>query len=117
MSNYNSSFPVAKLYKKTSARGNTYFVGRWGGARVTLLLSNETAEDGGEVWNLMLGEAPAKREGQNGAQRSNSANERQSEPEAQRPENGKQGASVAQRDWQRPADRLNDPIPFGPEFR
>ena len=64
MSGYPASFPACKLYKKTSQRGNTYFVGRWGGARVTLLLSDETAEDGGEIWNLMLSEAPAKREAQ-----------------------------------------------------
>ena len=60
MSNYPPSFQAARLYRKISASGNTYFTGRWGGARVTLLKSNETADDGGEICNLMLAEAPAK---------------------------------------------------------
>src|SRR5262245_20840176 len=60
MSNYPPSFQAARLYRKISASGNTYFTGRWGGARVTLLKSNETADDGAEIWNLMLAEAPAK---------------------------------------------------------
>jgi hypothetical protein len=80
--NYAPSFPVCKLYKRTSARGNTYFVGRWGGARVTLLLSDENTDDGGEVWHLMLSEAPAKREG--------------TPP--------KPRGDARKRDWQRPTD-------------
>jgi hypothetical protein len=60
MSKYPDSFPACRLYRKTSANGNVYFTGRWGGARVTLLKSRETADDGGEIWNLMLSEAPAK---------------------------------------------------------
>jgi hypothetical protein len=60
MSHYPPSFQACRLFKKTSANGNTYYTGRWGGARVTLLKSRETADDGGEIWNLMLSEAPAK---------------------------------------------------------
>ena len=60
MSDYPQSFQACRLFRKTSQAGNTYFTGRWGGARVTLLKSNETADGGGEIWNLMLAEAPAK---------------------------------------------------------
>src|SRR5262245_16901869 len=60
MSAYPPSFPVCKLYKKTSAKGNTYFVGRWGGARITLLQSDETTEDGSEVWHLMMSQGPGQ---------------------------------------------------------
>ena len=55
--NPNPSFPVCKLYEKTSKAGNAYFVGRWGGAKVTVLKSRETADDGGAIWNVMLSEA------------------------------------------------------------
>src|SRR5258705_10109886 len=111
MTTYNPSFPACKLYKKTSAKGNVYFVGRWGGARVTLLLSNETAEDGGEVWNLMLSEAPAKRPDSAGRSREHDG-ERPSEPGSPPAANGKastSSGSVAARDWQRPARDLDRP--------
>ena len=52
------SFQLARLFRKTSQKGATYFAGRIGGARVTLLKSRETAEDGGEIWSLMIAEAP-----------------------------------------------------------
>jgi hypothetical protein len=55
--NYPQSLRVARLYRKTSANGNTYFTGRWGGARISLLKSKDTADDGGEIWDVMLAEA------------------------------------------------------------
>lgn len=57
MSDYGPSFAAAKLYKKTSAKGVTYFVGRMGGVKVALLKSRETAENGDEIWSLMFSEA------------------------------------------------------------
>jgi hypothetical protein len=80
--NYPQSFQVAKLYRRKSEKGNTYFAGRWGGARVTLFKSKEVADDGGEIWSLMLAEAPAKRD--------NDAGQRQEPSQGDR------------RDWQRP---------------
>jgi hypothetical protein len=50
------SFELTKLYEKVSARGTKYFVGRLGGARVTLLPSDPT-EDGTPVWRLLVQEA------------------------------------------------------------
>jgi hypothetical protein len=91
MSNHPPSFVLTKLYRKKSEKGNTYFTGRLGGARVVLLKSNDTADDGGEVWNLLASEAPAKRD-QDAAQRPQEPERRQTAP--------------AQRDWQRPMDDL-----------
>ena len=59
MSDYPQSFRACKLYRKTSKAGGTYFSGRWGGAKVALLKTNETGNDGEEVWALLLSEAPA----------------------------------------------------------
>ncbi|HEY1246197.1 MAG TPA: hypothetical protein VGF29_15330 [Hyphomicrobiaceae bacterium] len=56
---YPASFPVTRLYRKKSEKGATYFVGRLGGARLALLKSNETADDGTEVWHLMISPAPS----------------------------------------------------------
>jgi hypothetical protein len=42
---------LTRLYRKTSAKGSVYFTGRLGGAKITLLKSNETAENGDEIWN------------------------------------------------------------------
>ncbi len=103
-SKYNSaSFRLTRLYRKTSAKGATYFAGRLGGAKVALLKSRDTAEDGGEIWDLLISEAPPPR--QDGQQRQ----ERQP------------AADDARRDWQAPAARqakpavpaeLADEIPF-----
>ncbi len=57
------SFPIARLEKRTSAKGTEYYSGYLGGARITLLKSNETGRDGAEVWHLMVAEGkmfPAK---------------------------------------------------------
>jgi hypothetical protein len=63
MSNGNSrlpSFTLTRLYRKKSEKGNTYFTGRLGGARVVLLKSKDVSEDGGEIWNLLVSEAPKR---------------------------------------------------------
>lgn len=61
MSNdYGPSLTAFKLYRKTSQKGSTYFVGRWGLLKVALLKSTETADDGGEIWNVVLQQADEK---------------------------------------------------------
>lgn len=57
MADYGPSFTAAKLYRKTSAKGVTYFAGRLGGVKVALLKSKETADNGDEIWNLIFSEA------------------------------------------------------------
>ena len=61
MAYQNDSIRVCRLYEKTSAKGNTYLTGRWGGARITVLKSSrDVAEDGGAIWHVMLSQAPAR---------------------------------------------------------
>ena len=55
---YGPSFRLARLYRKTSKSGATYFSGRLGFARATLLKSKEVGEGGEEIWNLVISEAP-----------------------------------------------------------
>jgi hypothetical protein len=105
--NYAPSFPVARLFRKTSKEGKTYFVGRLGGARLAVIKSNETAEDGGEIWHLMISEAQkpkAPPEGNNPAPYSTVG----ADPEA------------ARRDWQKPSGGQSfgdEQIPFAAEVR
>ena len=98
--NYAPSFPLTRMFRKTSKEGKTYFAGRLGGAKIALLKSKETADDGGEIWTLMISEAP---------KRDNEAGQRQEPPRAE-PER----QQVA-RTWQKPLD--DDAIPFRPEWR
>lgn len=89
----NPSFQVARLFRKKSEKGNTYFVGRWGGARVLLLKSKDVADDGSEIWSLMLAEAPppkAQQAAQDGAQQ---------------PERQPAAGDDSRRDYARPSDR------------
>lgn len=57
MSDFTPSFTAAKLYRKTSQKGTTYFVGRMGGVKVAFVKSKEVAENGDEIWSLMFSEA------------------------------------------------------------
>jgi hypothetical protein len=61
MSNgYGPSVHLMRLFECTSKQGNKYFCGRLGLASVVLLKSDEVAESGAAVWNLLLQEPPAK---------------------------------------------------------
>ena len=58
---YAPSFPLCRLFRKTSKRTEQdYWVGRLGMAKVVLLKSRETADDGGEIWHLMVQQADDK---------------------------------------------------------
>lgn len=57
-SGYGPQIQVARLFRKTSAKGTEYFTGRWGFAKIALLKSRDVADDGGEIWHLVLSEAP-----------------------------------------------------------
>lgn len=59
MSDYGPSIKVCRVYEKVSAKGNTYFTGRWGSARINILKSRETADDGTPIWEVLLQEVPA----------------------------------------------------------
>jgi hypothetical protein len=48
--------PLCRLFEKTSANGNRYFVGRLGSARV-LMFRDTKAEGTDPQWNLLVQEA------------------------------------------------------------
>ncbi len=59
MADYPQSFRACKLYRKTSKAGGTYFTGRWGGAKIAVVKTRETGDNGEEIWSLLLSQAPA----------------------------------------------------------
>jgi hypothetical protein len=106
---YPPSFTAAKLYRKTSKTGSTYYVGRLGGIKVAVVKSNETVESGDEVWNLLFSEA---------APYQSSAAEQQPKPEYRK----RSVSDQQRRDYAKPADAAaparplvtirDDEIPF-----
>ena len=60
MTNHFESIRAFRLYEKTSKHGNTYLVGRWGGAKVAILKSRDVADDGNAVWDVLLSPAPER---------------------------------------------------------
>jgi hypothetical protein len=108
------SFTAAKLYRKTSAKGGTYFTGRMGGVKVALLKTNEVADDGSELWSLVFSEAApyqpkAASNGSSGPTGSNGGKRKRLDP--QRPlDTADRPAGDDAR--QRQAATMNDPIPF-----
>jgi hypothetical protein len=60
------SITAAKLYERTSAKGNPYLIGRWGNLRVAVLKTQERDDDGNAIWDLRLSPASsnAKRQAQ-----------------------------------------------------
>lgn len=62
----NGQVTVARLFEKTSASGNRYFFGRWGGAKVLLFHDARATEEGSgdAIWNLILQPAEESGRGQ-----------------------------------------------------
>ena len=57
MADYGDQVTLARVYEKVSKKsGNTYFVGRIGLAKIAILRSKETAENGDAIWNIVLSE-------------------------------------------------------------
>lgn len=48
---------AAVLWRKTSAKGNDYFVGRWGGVKVLILANNDRQGEDDPTHLLMITEA------------------------------------------------------------
>ena len=99
MSNGNNrppSFTLTRLFRKKSEKGNTYFTGRLGGARLVLLKSSDTGDSGEEIWNLLISEGP---------KRDNEAGQRQEPPNAQA-----ERQQAARSSYQRPLD--DGDLPF-----
>jgi hypothetical protein len=62
--NFPPSFELTRLYEKTSAKGTRYFSGRLAGARITLLPTEETSDDGAAIWKLLIAQAAKPQNGQ-----------------------------------------------------
>lgn len=58
MPDYGPSLKAARLYEKTSARGNAYLAGRWGALKVAVVKTQEVSETGEPIWQLLSSEAP-----------------------------------------------------------
>ena len=97
MSDYGPSLNACRLYRKTSKNGATYFTGRWGGLKVTLLKSKDTADNGDEIWNMLVSQAATSNQ------------QRQSPPEQRH--DAPQANQVLRSEPNRDLD-LNDEIPF-----
>ena len=55
MADYGDQVTLARVYEKISKKPrNTYFVGRIGLAKIAILRSKETAENGDAIWNIVL---------------------------------------------------------------
>ena len=52
------SVVATKLYERTSAKGNPYLTGRWGGLRVAVLKTQEQDSEGNAIWEVRLSSAP-----------------------------------------------------------
>lgn len=90
---YSATVPLAKLYERTSKKGNVYMAGRLGMANVVLFKSDEVSEHGQPIWVLKISEPQ---------QRSDAR-------DINKPLDEETKAAAA-RDWQRPD--LEDSIPF-----
>ena len=55
---YGQSVTLARLYERTSAKGNIYLTGRLGLAKIAVLKSRDTTDDGTQIWNIVIQEAP-----------------------------------------------------------
>ena len=96
MTNHSESIRAFRLYEKTSKNGNTYLVGRWGGAKVAVLKSREVADDGRAMWDVLLSPAP----------------ERQKPEARSQPERPSEDASTPPDPAPVPSDILSNEIPF-----
>lgn len=104
---YGPQLPLCRLYERVSKNGAHYLTGRLGGAKVAVLRSKDTTDDGVPIWNVVLSEAPQ-------AKRSDAGERRYVRTEADSPDDYNQDPS------QRPASRrtglavegVDEEIPF-----
>ena len=110
MTTNSNGIPLTRLYGKTSARGNRYFVGRLGNARI-LVFQDAKAEGNDPVWEVFLADvAPSP---QKQAQDAPKASEATSTRPRRRNAPAAPKSAPIGGDWQAPVqDPLNDPVPW-----
>jgi hypothetical protein len=72
-------------HERTSKNGNVYLAGRLGAARLTILKSRDTADDGGAIWEVLLQEGPPPKAAASSPAR-DSGDRPSGEPQRRRPE-------------------------------
>ncbi len=55
-----TSIMLTQMFKRTSERGNIYFSGRLGIAKVALLKTTRVGDNGEEIWNLLVSPPPPR---------------------------------------------------------
>ena len=90
---YSATVPLAKLYERTSKKGNVYMAGKMGMANIVLFKSDEVSDHGQPIWYLKVSEPMQRSDARDVA----------------KPLDADTQAS-ADRDWQR--SDLDDAIPF-----
>lgn len=58
---YPPSITAARLYERTSAKGNTYMTGRLGGLKAVIIKTKEADDQGHPIWELKFSAAPASK--------------------------------------------------------
>ena len=58
MSDYGPSIKIARIYELESRNCNRYFAGRLGYAKLVILKSDKTSDDGTPIWDVLLQQAP-----------------------------------------------------------
>jgi hypothetical protein len=73
---YGRSILLARLYERVAKRsGNHYLTGRLGAAKITVLKSHDTTDDGVAIWNVVLAEPPPDKRARNDAPHSTAEGE------------------------------------------
>jgi hypothetical protein len=98
MSDYGQSITLARLYERTSAKGNTYLAGRLGLVSVVAFKTTEVSDSGQPLWVLKVSETQSKAQ-QEAPRRASPVEPRASD------------ARAAARDFPRPVE-FDDQIPF-----
>jgi hypothetical protein len=112
----NGKITLTTLYEKTSSRGNRYFVGRLGAARI-MLFHDEYAEGDDPAWHLCLQEGPIANTSPDRARQApgDSPKPQDARPDVQvskRPRRGKRAPQAATAAMQAPLDTdPDDPLP------
>ena len=122
--------PLTKLYEKVSGRGNRYFTGRLGNARIVMFQDTQ-AEGSDPVWQVYLSDVPQTAQSQQAQQgyrappqQARQTRQEPAQPPAppqveerapRRPRRASSRPQQAARDewqnWQAPIDDMNDPLP------
>ena len=58
MPDYGPSVKITQLYERESRNGRRYLTGRLGYAKIAVLKSDRTTDDGTQIWDVLMQETP-----------------------------------------------------------